>query len=263
MISCRMEQTTRITSRVLVCPKTQEEVKHASNRLGCGNDQYGNNQYMCLPNVEKTSLVEFCHDGIMGIQEEGKCLEVNASDGTITAQSCKDFLSGCPQQPFFNNDFYKYPACLDINPRDNCYTFHPSCSHEDKNWDDESDNLLTVLVPAVSVALVLVLVLGGFFFVWRKRLRKRSSYCSPEEPSHLSPENTRLLKETKTNNLRSTDPQYKNVRHVKLRRKRWTSDPQTKNLDQGISEQRRWHSDPQKVKPRTTRLYEIVFGWTK
>lgn len=26
---------------------------------------------MCLPNVEKTSLVEFCHDGIMGIQEEG------------------------------------------------------------------------------------------------------------------------------------------------------------------------------------------------
>ena len=57
--------------RVETCPKTPEDVKRASKILACGNDIFEHNQYMCLPNVEKTSLVEFCHDGIMGIQEEG------------------------------------------------------------------------------------------------------------------------------------------------------------------------------------------------
>ena len=50
----------------------QTDFDEASKRLGCGNDLYGNNQYMCLPNVEKTALIEFCHDDIMGIHEEGK-----------------------------------------------------------------------------------------------------------------------------------------------------------------------------------------------
>lgn len=57
--------------RVETCPKTPEDVKRASKILACGNDIFEHNQYMCLPNVEKTSLVEFCHNGIMGILEEG------------------------------------------------------------------------------------------------------------------------------------------------------------------------------------------------
>lgn len=60
---------------VNVCPKTELDVIQASKRLGCGNDTYGNNQYMCVPNKEKTSLVEFCFQGVMGIAEKGwlKC----------------------------------------------------------------------------------------------------------------------------------------------------------------------------------------------
>lgn len=53
------------------CPKTQTEVALASKRLGCGSDKYGNNQYICAPNDSKTSLVEMCIDGIMGIQNKG------------------------------------------------------------------------------------------------------------------------------------------------------------------------------------------------
>lgn len=53
------------------CPKNLTEVIKASRRLGCGKDEYGNNQYMCLPNVEKTSLIEFCFQGIMGLQPKG------------------------------------------------------------------------------------------------------------------------------------------------------------------------------------------------
>lgn len=58
-------------AQVSVCPKTYEEIKVASNKLGCENDRYGNNQYMCIPNAEKTSLVQFCDDGEMGLVEEG------------------------------------------------------------------------------------------------------------------------------------------------------------------------------------------------
>lgn len=56
---------------VQTCPNTTEEVEQESNRLGCGYDQFGNNQYMCLSNVEKNSLFEFCYDDIMGIQLNG------------------------------------------------------------------------------------------------------------------------------------------------------------------------------------------------
>ena len=53
------------------CPETLTAVNASSKQLNCGIDTYGNNQYMCLPNMEKSSLVEFCYDGIMGIQKEG------------------------------------------------------------------------------------------------------------------------------------------------------------------------------------------------
>lgn len=56
---------------VNVCPKNVHDVLQASNRLGCGNDSYGNNQYLCLPNKDKSSLVEFCFQGVMGIVEKG------------------------------------------------------------------------------------------------------------------------------------------------------------------------------------------------
>lgn len=56
---------------VNVCPQNEHEVIQASKRLGCGDDRYGNNQYLCLPNKNKTSLVEFCFQGVMGLVEKG------------------------------------------------------------------------------------------------------------------------------------------------------------------------------------------------
>ena len=56
---------------VVSCPTHLTEVEEASKRMGCGHDDFGNNQYMCLSNVDKSSLFEFCYDGIMGIQEKG------------------------------------------------------------------------------------------------------------------------------------------------------------------------------------------------
>ena len=54
-----------------VCPTDISQKDEASKRMGCGYDKFNNSQYLCLPNVKKTSLVEFCHNGIMGYQEKG------------------------------------------------------------------------------------------------------------------------------------------------------------------------------------------------
>lgn len=61
-----------VITLVSECPKNEYDVIQASKRLGCGYDIYGNNQYMCVPNKSKTSLVEFCFQGVMGMVEKGK-----------------------------------------------------------------------------------------------------------------------------------------------------------------------------------------------
>lgn len=60
------------------CPSNPAEIEIASKRLKCMNDIYGNNQYICVPNFDKTSLVEFCFDGVMGIHKKSKKFETES-----------------------------------------------------------------------------------------------------------------------------------------------------------------------------------------
>lgn len=53
------------------CPKNKKEYVMASMKSGCGDDINNRSQYMCLPNKEKTSLVEICYNEQMGIREKG------------------------------------------------------------------------------------------------------------------------------------------------------------------------------------------------
>lgn len=60
------------------CPPNPAEIEIASKKLKCVNDIYGNNQYICVPNFNKTSLVEFCFDGVMGIHKKSKKFETES-----------------------------------------------------------------------------------------------------------------------------------------------------------------------------------------
>lgn len=110
---------------VHVCPSNQTEIDESSRRIGCGKDKYGNTQYMCISNGNKTSLVEFCFNGTMGLEEKGHCLE--AVGGNIIRYNCSKFLTGCPESHFHKYDFYKYDACKSIDPLHHCYVLEPSC----------------------------------------------------------------------------------------------------------------------------------------
>ena len=61
-------------ARVDACPEKLTTITEASTRLGCGKDEYGNDQYICLPTVDLSSLVEFCYNGIMGYYKKGTCM---------------------------------------------------------------------------------------------------------------------------------------------------------------------------------------------
>ncbi|XP_062575803.1 uncharacterized protein LOC134237683, partial [Saccostrea cucullata] len=113
------------------CPRNRTETVEASIRLGCGRDKYGNDQYMCLPNLETTSLVEFCHNGIMGFIESGNCLKT--AEDKLFIHKCSNFVSGCPDVDFRSNEIYKYPACQNISTEHRCYLADPSCPNT--TWD--------------------------------------------------------------------------------------------------------------------------------
>lgn len=53
------------------CPESLDEVRIAILRKGCGNDQNGRNRYMCISSQDRSSLKEFCYQGVMRLQEKG------------------------------------------------------------------------------------------------------------------------------------------------------------------------------------------------
>nr|XP_022289987.1 uncharacterized protein LOC111101695 isoform X1 [Crassostrea virginica] len=159
---------------VNTCPDTLNEVEKASKQLGCGDDEFGKNQYMCLPDTEKTSLVEFCYNGIMGIKEKGTCLEVNATNGAISTINCTDFESGCPENHYWNHQFFHYPACQNINTHHHCYIQHPSCpsnvnvNDAAEDTTNQINNYNVSLYYMFFIVSIVVFILVVLWISWKK-----------------------------------------------------------------------------------------------
>lgn len=173
------------------CPTTISEVVNSSQRLGCGNDIYGNNQYICVPNTEKTSLVELCYDGIMGIVRKGYC---QAADGkTLVLNSCIRFLSGCPQDHYWTSEFYKYSQCNAIDTKSNCYLMDPACqsSVHDEVTNQRDHFISTAILMVISLAVLITVFLLNSHLM-RKRLSKARV---PDVMSRLLPDKKEKKKE--------------------------------------------------------------------
>lgn len=173
------------------CPTNLAEIAKASKRLDCKNDTYGNNQYLCVPDLDKTSLVEFCFDGIMGIHKENHC--VAAAEKSLIEISCIKFVSGCPYKHHWTFEFYKYPACQNINTQHNCYVMEPSCPHQVPEKDTGNHDTIDPIWIILAVILVLFILASVCFLIYRliqKRLtgeptneRQRDNKKSPDRVS--------------------------------------------------------------------------------
>ncbi|XP_062610390.1 uncharacterized protein LOC134272157, partial [Saccostrea cucullata] len=177
------------------CPQNLTEAINASTRLGCGRDKYNNDQYICLPNIEKTGLVEFCHDGIMGIIQKGYCLET--TEGKLFPYACSGFLEGCPEDAFRNNENYKYPACQRINTVNRCYLADPSCSKTTLNLDlgvynttainnqtttnqeYESPDIGVIVGGLCAGVIVLIVLLFLGVLLWKRKQRRKNKTLEP------------------------------------------------------------------------------------
>ncbi|XP_062586165.1 uncharacterized protein LOC134247788 [Saccostrea cucullata] len=108
------------------CPGNKTEYTTSVTRLGCGVDENGRSQYFCVPNHQRSSLVEFCYNSTVPFYEKGNCIEVYES-GNLDQTSCLNFTDGCPDDHFFLSDLYKFPACLGVNLQERCFFADPAC----------------------------------------------------------------------------------------------------------------------------------------
>ncbi|XP_062600090.1 uncharacterized protein LOC134261696 [Saccostrea cucullata] len=96
------------------CPKNQWEWYTAGARLNCSYDENNILQYLCIPNKNITTLIEFCYDRTMELIEKGNCLLLYPP-GNLTQVSCTKFRVGCPEQDYLSSDIFIYLYCLKIN----------------------------------------------------------------------------------------------------------------------------------------------------
>lgn len=161
---------------VNVCPTNEHDVIQASKTLGCKNDTHGNNQYLCVPNMEKTSLVEFCFEGLMGIVEKGNCLEF--SEGKSIRRSCNQFSYGCPEAHFYDYEIYKYPACQNISTELRCYVLDPNCRAHSKTEESSGQNsvIYTLSILGSLIVFIICCIIIKRCYKRRRAHRNKSKY---------------------------------------------------------------------------------------
>lgn len=105
------------------CPISQKDWIAAAERIGCNET----NGYHCVPDRFHTTLIEFCYTKPRILVAEGNCLELAAS-GILNHVKCRNFIWGCPSDPYFSNEIQKYPDCLGI--AFGCFTADMKCLHK-------------------------------------------------------------------------------------------------------------------------------------
>ncbi|XP_078322458.1 uncharacterized protein LOC111103131 isoform X3 [Crassostrea virginica] len=79
---------------VTSCPATAVDWEQAAKQRNCSLTGV-RDTYLCLPNQEKTTLLEFCYDKVRPmVQEDSSCLNINTQDG------CYHEDPSCPNKTF-------------------------------------------------------------------------------------------------------------------------------------------------------------------
>lgn len=109
-----------------ICPRNQTEWKKRSSALHC-TDFKG---YMCVPNEDFTSLLEFCYSSFKIAIQPGVCLFLTKKNSALDIYDCQRFTSGCPDFIHFTDQMYELSdrSCVSIG--NGCFLAEPTCSFE-------------------------------------------------------------------------------------------------------------------------------------
>ncbi|XP_061188745.1 uncharacterized protein LOC133196915 [Saccostrea echinata] len=124
------------------CPQNKADWDLRSRHLNCSNDDTKIHRYHCVPNSQKTALLEFCYDIIRPLVQKDNCMEL-AQSGTLNQYYCKKFLSGCPETHYYSDESYLYPNCSRIDLYGKCYIADPSCAYASTTLASATETIIS------------------------------------------------------------------------------------------------------------------------
>ncbi|XP_056015075.1 uncharacterized protein LOC125676208 [Ostrea edulis] len=133
------------------CPRNRTEFTDSATRLNCSVYENGRSRYVCVPNIQKSAIVEFCNKNAARVFKQGNCLEVS-DYGFLHPSSCQSFTEGCPSENYTTTELFKYPACHQIDSENGCYLADPSCENE-----------LMIMKTFMLGSLLILLAVSGVF----------------------------------------------------------------------------------------------------
>ncbi|XP_062600479.1 putative ankyrin repeat protein RF_0381 [Saccostrea cucullata] len=204
-------------TKAVSCPQSWDEYLEAASKLCPQID--GEYNYICVPNQNKTELVQFCFgSGRFPAWQLAEHCPYLHNTGNMNAENCTRFLYGCPEKHYMTKEIYKYQACLDINPERGCYVADSNCSKSltstvtPASTSPAAGNEVTIALSVVFgvIFCVLISVLISFIYMkkrgkYRKKKHKDKNCHPDEEYKRTENENVKLLgnsaeNERETNN---------------------------------------------------------------
>ncbi|XP_062613715.1 heat shock 70 kDa protein 12A-like [Saccostrea cucullata] len=186
------------------CPQNKADWDLRSRQLNCSNDDTKTHRYHCVPNGQKTALLEFCYDVIRPLVQKDNCMEL-AQSGTLNQHWCKNFLSGCPEKYYYSDESYLYPNCSRINLYGKCYVADPSCEFASTTIASVTETIISTgmslsenincahlessltIVSTILSFLIVLSCLTNIVILNRKRIPGQSTSCLDPKDLPCSP----------------------------------------------------------------------------
>lgn len=147
---------------VETCPMNATEFEKAARRRNCTEKL----RYLCAPDKYLSNLIEFCTDRRLSLFQNGNCLRLDGTGDLNHFRCAEKFKSGCPTNPYTDEEIYKNPACLLINTKSNCFVADDDCQmrHQtstktyNTKAEDNNENASKVFHKPSGVSLAIIVL---------------------------------------------------------------------------------------------------------
>uniref|UniRef100_A0A8W8P5B0 Uncharacterized protein n=2 Tax=Magallana gigas TaxID=29159 RepID=A0A8W8P5B0_MAGGI len=104
-----------------ICPRNETEWIQRSSAINCTK----NNGYICIPNENRTELLEFCYIYSTTWVNEGVCLYLIKRYSRVDSYKCNRFEYGCPNVTYKATQLIHYPSCTSLGH--GCFLAESTC----------------------------------------------------------------------------------------------------------------------------------------
>nr|XP_034321900.1 uncharacterized protein LOC117688200 isoform X3 [Crassostrea gigas] len=123
-----------------ICPRNETEWIQRSSAINCTK----NNGYICIPNENRTELLEFCYIYSTTWVNEGVCLYLIKRYSRVDSYKCNRFEYGCPNVTYKATQLIHYPSCTSLGH--GCFLAESTCESTTitypketyREWSDSS-----------------------------------------------------------------------------------------------------------------------------